>query len=335
MIEPSDIQQPVLDVRNLAVHFKTYDGLVRAVDGVSYAVPRGSTLGIVGESGSGKTVANLAVMGLIPMPPGQIPSGEVLFRGRDLMRQSREEIRRIRGRHIAMIFQDPMTSLNPFMRISTQLTEAMRLHLGLDRRQALDRAVSLLEQVGIPAAGRRITSYPHQFSGGMRQRVMIAMALSCGPDLIIADEPTTALDVTIQAQILELLKKLQQDTGTSIILITHDLGIVAGMCHAICVMYAGKIVEQATADALFARPLHPYTLGLLKSLPRLDADRKEKLVPIEGLPPDLIHNPPGCNFEPRCPFRIEKCRTQEPPLLDVAPGRLSACWVDVETNRPR
>jgi oligopeptide transport system ATP-binding protein len=327
--------QPVLDVRNLAVHFKTYDGLVRAVDGVSYTVPHGRTLGVVGESGSGKTVASLAIMGLIPKPPGIIPTGEVLFDGTDLMRLNREQIRRIRGRRIAMIFQDPMTSLNPFLRISTQMTEAMQLHLGLSRSKALDRAVELLETVGIPAAGRRITSYPHQFSGGMRQRVMIAMALSCDPSLIIADEPTTALDVTIQAQILELLKKLQSETGTSIILITHDLGIVAGMCHHICVMYAGKIVEKATAGELFARPLHPYTLGLLKSLPRLDAEAKEKLTPIHGLPPDLIHNPPGCNFEPRCPFCIQKCKTQEPPLLDVAPGRASACWVNVENNEPR
>jgi oligopeptide transport system ATP-binding protein len=327
--------QPLLEVRDLRVQFNTYDGLVRAVDGVSFSVPRARTLGIVGESGSGKTVANLAVMGLIPKPPGIIPSGQALFQGQDLMGLNREQMRRIRGRRIAMIFQDPMTSLNPFLRISTQMTEAMELHLGLGRKQALDRAVELLEKAGIPAAARRISSYPHQFSGGMRQRVMIAMALSCGPDLLIADEPTTALDVTIQAQILELLKSLQEQTGTGIILITHDLGIVAGMCHEICVMYAGRIVEQAATEDLFARPMHPYTLGLLRSLPRLDADAKDKLTPIPGLPPDLIRTPPGCSFEPRCAFRIEKCKTQAPPLMDIEPGRRSACWVDPASGNPR
>ena len=330
-----DTAQPVIDVKDLAVAFNTFEGVVHAVDGVSFTVDRGQTLGIVGESGSGKTVANLALMGLIPMPPGRITSGSAQFDGRDLVTLPAEQMRRIRGRHIAMIFQDPMTSLNPFLRISRQLTEGLQLHLGMSRAQALSRAVELLEQVGIPAADRRVHDYPHQFSGGMRQRVMIAMALACGPELIIADEPTTALDVTIQAQILELLKKLQEETGTSIIMITHDLGIVAGMCHKIAVMYAGRIVEKADAGELFKKPLHPYTLGLLKSLPRLDAEQKEKLEVIEGLPPDMIHNPPGCNFEPRCPFAVEYCKQNEPVLEEVAPGRRIACWVDVDTGKRR
>jgi oligopeptide transport system ATP-binding protein len=326
---------PLLEVRDLRVEFHTFDGVVRAVDGVSFSINHGRTLGIVGESGSGKTVANLALMGLIPRPPGRVSADRVMFDGQDLLKLSAENMRRIRGRRIAMIFQDPMTSLNPLLRISRQLTEGLEMHLGMSRAQSMKRAVELLEMVGIPAAARRVRNYPHQFSGGMRQRVMIAMALACGPDLIIADEPTTALDVTIQAQILELLKKLQQETGTTIILITHDLGVVAGMCHDIAVMYAGKIVEKAEAGSLFARPLHPYTLGLLRSIPRLDAEGKGELFPIDGMPPDLIHNPPGCNFEPRCPFRVEKCKTWEPNLEQVEPGRFVACYVDVATGKQR
>ena len=327
--------EKVIDVKDLVVQFNTSDGVVRAVDGVSFFVEQGKTLGIVGESGSGKSVANLALMGLIPCPPGKIVGGTAMFGGRDLLKLRREQQRRIRGRHISMIFQDPMTSLNPFLRISLQMTEAMQTHLGLSRTEATRRAIELFNQVGIPDPEQRIRSYPHQFSGGMRQRVMIAMSLSCGPELLIADEPTTALDVTIQAQILDLLKDLQEKTGTSVILVTHDLGIVAGMSHNIIVMYAGRIVESAATGPLFARPLHPYTLGLLKSLPRLDAESKERLVPIEGLPPDLIHNPPGCNFEPRCPFRIKRCIDEDPRLVEVKPGRSIACWVDVESGKPR
>jgi len=329
-----DAEKILLDVKDLAVHFHTQDGIVRAVDGVSFAVERGSTLGIVGESGSGKTVANLALMGLVPCPPGRIERGSAAFDGKDLLKLTREQQRRIRGRHISMIFQDPMTSLNPFLRISLQMTEAMKLHLGLSSKEALARAIELFKQVGIPQPEKRIRAYPHQFSGGMRQRVMIAMALSCNPDLIIADEPTTALDVTIQAQILELLKKIQGETGTGIVLITHDLGIVAGMCHKVVVMYAGKIVERAETGPLYANPLHPYTRGLLNSIPRLDAHAHEKLEPIEGMPPDMTRTNPGCSFEPRCPFRIDRCRTEEPPLRDIAPGRAIACWVDVETGKP-
>ncbi len=323
--------QPVLQVDNLSVQFKTDDGLVRAVRDVSFAVHPGETLGIVGESGSGKSVTNLAIMGLIPRPPGQVTSGRAIYGGRDLLRLNTRQLSDIRGRRVAMIFQDPMTSLNPFLTVAEQLTEVTRRHLGHNRRQALNHAVTMLERVGIPAASRRIDDYPHQFSGGMRQRVMIAIALSCRPEVLIADEPTTALDVTIQAQILDLMRQLQKEEGTAIIMITHDLGVIANVCHRVNVMYAGRFVEEATVDDLFARPRHPYTLGLLRSIPRLDEEAASELTPIEGQPPDLTEMSLGCAFEPRCRFAVDRCR-QERPALETGPndGR-HACFVDVET----
>jgi oligopeptide transport system ATP-binding protein len=323
----------LLEVEDLKVEFHTDEGVVRAVDGVSFSIEPGETLGIVGESGSGKSVTNLAILGLIPQPPGRIASGRALFRGQDLLGMRPDELRRIRGHRIAMIFQDPMTSLNPFLTIEEQLTETTRLHLGHTRRQARDHAIQMLEQVGIPAASRRISEYPHQFSGGMRQRVMIAMALSCGPDLLIADEPTTALDVTIQAQILELIKSLQARYGTAVVLITHDLGVIANVCHRVNVMYAGRIVEEAGIDDIFHRPLHPYTLGLLESIPRVDAERVSALKPIKGQPPDLARLPRGCSFQPRCRFRIERCGLEEPPLFPAPEGAgRFACFVDVRES---
>jgi len=320
---------PLLEVEDLRVEFQTDQGAVRAVDGVSFRLDAGETLGLAGESGSGKSVTNLALLGLLPRPPARIVGGRARFRGDDLLTMSERELRRRRGRHIAMIFQDPMTSLNPFLSVAEQLTEMTRLHLGHTYRQALDHAVEMLERVGIAAAGRRVHDYPHQFSGGMRQRVMIALALSCRPELLIADEPTTALDVTIQAQILELMRELQQAQGTAIILITHDLGVIAGMCRRTAVMYAGRIIEEAPVDELFARPRHPYTRGLLNSRPRIDGDRRRPLEPIAGRPPDLAALPPGCTFEPRCPFAVGACRTAYPALMPTASGGRYACHVDI------
>jgi oligopeptide transport system ATP-binding protein len=321
--------QPILQVEDLHVEFKTDGGLVRAVDGVSFHVDRGETLGIVGESGSGKSVTNLAVMGLVPQPPGRVSRGRAVFDGKDLLRLSQRELSTIRGRRIAMIFQDPMTSLNPFLTIEEQLSEVTRLHLGHSPKEATEHAIEMLRRVGIPSASKRVFEYPHQFSGGMRQRVMIAMALSCSPDLLIADEPTTALDVTIQAQILELMQKLQEDTGTAIVLITHDLGVIAKICHRVHVMYAGRFVEKAGVDDIFHKPQHPYTLGLLESVPRLDEERSDRLTPIVGQPPDLTSLPAGCSFRPRCPFAFERC-AQEEPTLDSGPaGGQYACFVDV------
>jgi oligopeptide transport system ATP-binding protein len=329
------VPDPLLQVEGLKVEFRTDEGVVRAVDGVSFSVAAGETLGIVGESGSGKSVTNLALLGLVPQPPGKVTAGRALFRGRDLLAMSGQELRGVRGHKIAMIFQDPMTALNPFLTVEEQLTEATRLHLGHTRRQAREHAVDMLEQVGIPSPARRIADYPHQFSGGMRQRVMIAMALSCQPDLLIADEPTTALDVTIQAQILELIKRIQERHGTAVVLITHDLGVVANVCHRVNVMYAGRIVEEASVHDLFHRPLHPYTLGLLGSIPRTDAARGDQLSPIEGQPPDLTRLPPGCAFEPRCKFRIERCRREAPPLFPAPAGEgRFACYVDVRQAVP-
>jgi oligopeptide transport system ATP-binding protein len=319
----------LLEVRDLRTHFFTQDGVVKAVNGISYSLGEGETLGIVGESGCGKSVSALTIMRLIPQPPGRIVGGEILFQGRDLLRESEEGIRRVRGREIAMIFQDPMTSLNPVLTISRQLTEAMELHLGMDGKASRKRAIELLDMVGIPSARSRIDDYPHQFSGGMRQRVMIAMALSCNPKLLIADEPTTALDVTIQAQILDLIKNLRSEFGMAVILITHDLGVVAGMTDRINVMYAGYIVESGTAMDLFKNPRHPYTLGLLRSIPRIDEEKRERLIPIEGLPPDLIDAPAGCPFVPRCPYSVGKCAEVNPPLEPVSRGHEIACWVDV------
>jgi len=320
---------PLLAVHDLRTQFFTPDGVVKAVNGVSFTVREGEALGLVGESGCGKSVSALSLMRLIPQPPGRIVSGQVMFDGRDLLNLKEDDMRKVRGNDIAMIFQDPMTSLNPVLTIGRQIGEALELHKGMDRSASRKRTIELLELVGIPAARSRVDDYPHQFSGGMRQRVMIAMALSCEPRLLIADEPTTALDVTIQAQILELIKRLRKDLGMAIIMITHDLGVVAGIADRINVMYAGYIVETGTVDEIFHHSRHPYTLGLLKSIPRLDEPRKEQLVPIEGLPPDLVDAPPGCAFEPRCPYAIGRCSVETPRLEPVVPGHRIACWVDV------
>lgn len=314
----------LLEVRDLRTYFHTEDGTLKAVDGISFNVKRGETLGIVGESGSGKSVTNLSIIRLIPSPPGEIVSGEVIFDNQDILKLSENEVRKIRGRRIAMIFQDPMTSLNPFMKISSQLMEMTQLHLGYSRAQAYEHAIKMLETVGIPDARERVDSYPHEFSGGMRQRVMIAMALSCRPELLIADEPSTALDVTIQAQILELIKKLKQDTGTSVILITHDLGVVAGMTDELIVMYAGKVFEQAPTKELFAVPGNPYTKGLLRSVPDPTSEQGE-LYQIPGLPPDVAHLPPGCPFAPRCDRVEEICHREFPPFIQLTPDHYSLC----------
>ena len=321
---------PLLQVRNLRTQFFTQDGIVHAVNGISFEVSKGETLGIVGESGCGKSVSMLSIMRLIPQPPGKIVGGEVIFEGHDLLKLSEDGIRRIRGNKIAMIFQDPMTSLNPVLTIGQQISEAITLHLGMSRQQARKRSIELLEKVGIPDAAKRIDDYPHQFSGGMRQRVMIAMGLSCSPQLLIADEPTTALDVTIQAQIIDLIKELKAEMGMAVIWITHDLGVVAGLADRVIVMYAGYIVEHAPVKALYQDPRMPYTLGLLRSIPRLDEQRKTRLSSIEGLPPDLINLPEGCPFAPRCPFTMEKCLVEVPPLAPAGSDEhLAACWVDV------
>ena len=317
----------LLDVKNLNTRFYTQDGVVNAVNDVSFTLDEGETLAVVGESGSGKSVTMLSVMRLIASPPGRITSGEIMFDGRDLLKLDDDEIRQIRGNRIAMIFQDPMTSLNPVLTINQQISEVLQLHLGMDKAAAKRRAIELLEKVNIPEAARRVDDYPHQFSGGMRQRVMIAMMLAANPQLLIADEPTTALDVTISAQILDLVKRLKKEVGMAVIWITHDLGVVAGMADRVIVMYAGRIVEQSAVGELYANPKHPYTLGLLKSIPRLDETRKEKLEPIEGLPPDLVNYPTGCPFAPRCPYAIQKCLEERPPLAPTTSTKhLSACW---------
>lgn len=318
----------LLEVKDLQTQFRTREGPVQAVNGISFEVSEGEAVGIVGESGSGKSVTALSILRLLPMPPAQIVDGAVLFQDQDLVDMSEAEMRNIRGGQISMIFQDPISSLNPVMRIQDQIMEPLQLHLGLSKEEALSRTRSLLEAVGIPDAARRMRGYPHQFSGGMRQRVMIAIAISTNPKLLIADEPTTALDVTIQAQILELLARLRRDLNTSLILITHDLGVVAGVTDRILVMYAGHIAERAPTEELFDNPRHPYTLGLLGAVPRLDAERGSELVTIPGSPPDLLHPPQGCPFQPRCPFRIDKCATY-PPDLKVGRDHVSACWVDV------
>jgi oligopeptide transport system ATP-binding protein len=324
---------PVLEVRSLKTQFKTQDGVVKAVDDVSFYVMPGETLGVVGESGCGKSMTGLSIMRLIPSPPGKIVAGEIFFNGDDILRMTDEQVRSIRGNDIAMIFQDPMTSLNPVLTINRQISEALQLHMGMNKGQARGRTIELLKMVGIPNAEERIDQYPHQFSGGMRQRVMIAMALSCNPKLLIADEPTTALDVTIQAQILDLMRTLQMERDTGVILVTHSMGVVAGMADRIQVMYAGHIVETASTEEIFANPRHPYTVGLLKSIPRLDATRKEKLEPIRGLPPDLIDLPDMCPFVPRCNYAREKCEQKNPPLLEVNPGHWSACWFWEEVSK--
>jgi len=325
---------PLLEVSGLKTQFFTQDGVVKAVDGISFHVDEGETLGIAGESGCGKSVSVLSVMRLIPQPPGKIMDGEVLFEGQDLLKVSDDEIRRVRGNKIAMIFQDPMTSLNPVLTIGRQIGEALELHMGMNRGEARQRSAELLTMVGIPEALARLDDYPHQFSGGMRQRAMIAMGLACNPQLLIADEPTTALDVTIQAQIVDLVKRLRDNIGTAIIWITHDLGVLAGLADRMMIMYAGTVVEEAPVKEVYGDPRHPYTLGLLGSLPRLDEVRKEKLQSIEGLPPDLIDLPPGCPFEPRCVYAIERCRVERPLLEPVGPRHRIACWVDVTQSRP-
>lgn len=322
----------LMEVNDLRVQFTTQEGTVYAVNGISYKLHEGETLGVVGESGSGKSVHSLAIMGLLASPPAII-EGDVTFRGRSLFKLKKSEMRHIRGAEIAMVFQDPMTSLNPVLTIGRQITEALKLHLGMDNEQAKHRAAELLSMVGIPMADRRLNDYPHQFSGGMRQRAMIAMALSCNPQLLIADEPTTALDVTIQAQIVDLVRRLRDKIGMSMIWITHDLGVVAGVADTLQVMYAGKAVERAPVREVFKDTRHPYTLGLLSSLPRLDR-RNQKLTSILGSPPDMSTPPKGCPFAPRCPYVIDRCTQEEPPLRQVEgghPEHLSACWVDVRT----
>jgi len=325
-IEPS----VVLQVEGLTTEFATDEGIVHAVNGISYALKEGETLGVVGESGCGKTVHALSVLRLVPPPAGRIVSGEVLYLGIDLLHLSDEEMRQMRGREIAMIFQDPMTSLNPVLTIGDQIMEPLIWHLEMPKRQARQRAAELLDLVGFPEAGQRLDSYPHEFSGGMRQRAMIAMALACDPKLLIADEPTTALDVTIQAQILDLVNRLQERLKMSMIWITHDLGVVAGLAQRVIVMYAGHIVEEARVQDLYADPRHPYTLGLLASLPRIDRARPDqRLVPIAGAPPDLLDLPAGCPFLPRCRYAVGACARENPGLRVITRGHRVACWVDI------
>jgi oligopeptide transport system ATP-binding protein len=317
----------LLDVKDLRTYFFTIDGIVKAVNGVSFEITKGETLGIVGESGCGKSVTMLSVMQLIPQPPGKVVSGEVLFNGIDLLKLGEDEIRKIRGNRIAMIFQDPMTSLNPVLTTGFQITEALKLHLGLDSNSAKARAADLLRLVGIPKPAERLDDYPHQFSGGMRQRAMIAMALACEPALLIADEPTTALDVTIQAQIVDLIKRLRDELGMAIIWITHDLGVVAGLANRMMVMYAGHVVESAPVKGIYSNPLHPYTIGLLGSLPRLDATSTIRLKSIEGVPPDLISMQSGCAFQPRCESAMDRCLIENPRLIPVGQDHTVACWL--------
>jgi oligopeptide/dipeptide ABC transporter ATP-binding protein len=327
--------EPLLEVRDLKVSFRTEDGIVRAVDGVSFTVDEGEVLGIVGESGSGKSVTMMSVMRLIT-DPNVIYEGDIIYKGRSLMALSRDAMQNVRGQEIAMIFQDPMTSLNPVYTVGWQIEEQLNAHYELQKREARRRAIELLAQVGIPNPERRIDDYPHQFSGGMRQRVMIALALSCSPSLLIADEPTTALDVTIQAQILELIKNLRRDFGSAVVLITHDLGVVADVADRIVVMYAGRIVEQGNKEQIFYDAQHPYTWGLLGSIARLDRPRPRRLTAIAGQPPSLINKPRGCNFRPRCPHAFNRCREEDPPLVDkIGDGHLDACHLPVDEKRSR
>jgi len=319
-------QETVLDVKNLKTYFFTDDGVVKAVDDVSFSLRKGEVLGIVGESGSGKSVTNISIMSLVQSPPGKIMGGEVIFKGEDILKLDEKRLRQIRGAKISMIFQDPMTSLNPFLRISTQMIETIRLHQKLDKKQARKKAIEMLTMAGIPAAAERIDSYPHQFSGGMCQRVMIAMGLSCNPEILIADEPTSALDVTIQAQILDLIKDLTNKLGTAVILITHSLGVVAGMCDTIYVMYAGRVVERGRVEDIFENPKHPYTRGLIKSVPRIDKRNEDRLFSIPGQPPNVIDLPPCCPFFPRCAEATERCKTSYPEETDFGGGHSAACW---------
>src|SRR5512134_2142157 len=316
----------LLQVKNLSTSFQTSTGVVRAVDGVSWDVEEGETVALVGESGCGKSVSALSIMRLVAAPAGRIESGRVLFQGRDLLGISEAEMEHVRGREIGMVFQEPMTSLNPVLTIGRQLTEGIEIHLKKTPAQAQARAIELLGLVGIADPERRLAQYPHHFSGGMRQRMMIAMALACEPKLILADEPTTALDVTIQAQILELMQSLSKRLGVAMVIITHNLGVVARYADRVNVMYAGRIIERATAAELYANPRHPYTLGLLRSVPRLDEPRRARLAPIEGQPPDLTRLPPGCAFSPRCAFKVERCAEAAPPLIAIDAAHRSACW---------
>jgi oligopeptide/dipeptide ABC transporter ATP-binding protein len=326
--------QTVLEVSDLRTQFETQDGVVHAVNGVSFDLNRGEFLGVVGESGSGKSVTMMSLLRLIPMPPGEIVSGEARFGDKDLLKMDLDDLRQVRGGKIGFIFQDPMTSLNPVLTVGYQITEALKVHSDMDDDDAEARALELLKMVGIPAAESRLKAYPHELSGGMRQRVMIATALACSPQVIIADEPTTALDVTIQAQIVEIVRELRERLGTAVIWITHDLGVVAGLADRVLVMYGGEIVEEAPVAELYARPQHPYTEGLLGSLPRLD-QKGQDLVNIKGQPPSLYSAPMSCSFAPRCPYVIERCWMENPPLIDIGNGRKTACWWDLENDRPR
>jgi len=319
----------LLEVKNLSTHFDTEYGMIKAVDRVDLTIAEGDTLGVVGESGCGKTVLALSIMRLIPTPPGRIASGEVLFNGMDLLKLDVEEMRRVRGKDISMVFQEPMTSLNPVLRIGDQITEIIRLHMGLGRKEAINHAMETLSLVGMPSPEKIIKNYPHQLSGGMRQRVMIAMAICCGPRLMLADEPTTALDVTIQAQILELIGKLKKDTGASVMLITHDLGVIAQAAEHVAVIYTGQVVEYASVESLFARPLHPYTVGLMESIPKIDAarGRDEYLKVISGSVPSLHNLPRGCTFQDRCPHTMQICREEEPHLWEHLPAHRVHCWL--------
>jgi oligopeptide transport system ATP-binding protein len=325
----------ILEVNELRTRFRIAEGIVHAVNGVSFILNQGETIAIVGESGCGKSVTMMSILGLIPIPPGEIASGEALYNGRDLLKMTEQEMEDIRGKDIAMIFQDPMTALNPVLSIGRQLGEPLRVHMGMNNQEIRERSIELLEQVGIPDPAQRLREYPHQLSGGQRQRVMIAMALACFPSILIADEPTTALDVTIQAQIVELVERFREQMHMAVIWITHDLGVVAEIAERVLVMYAGFIVEEATVDDLFEDPRHPYTLALLAALPRVDKRRDKRLRSIPGAPPNLLVEPKGCPFAARCETVIERCRVEMPPLVQVAPDHWAACWYDVSAGNSR
>ncbi|HNZ16127.1 MAG TPA: ABC transporter ATP-binding protein [Anaerolineaceae bacterium] len=325
----------ILNVQGLETQFSTPEGVVHAVNGVDFTLNEGETLGVVGESGCGKSVSMLSILRLIQQPPGKIVAGTAMFRGKDLLKMTSDEIRHVRGGQISMVFQDPMTSLNPVMTIGKQMAEPLMLHMGLSKEQARERSVELLEQVGIPRAKDRLKDYPHQYSGGMRQRVMIAMALSCNPQIVIADEPTTALDVTIQAQIVDLMIRLREEVGMSIVWITHDLGVVASIAHRVNVMYGGFIIEESPIRDLYANPCHPYTIGLLGSLPRIHQKGHQRLYSIEGMPPMLYQKPQRCPFSPRCRWVVDRCREENPPLVEVDEKHRVACWVDTTIGRER
>lgn len=325
----------ILEVKNLETNFRTDEGTIHAVNGIDFNLEEGETLGIVGESGCGKSVSMLSLLQLIPTPPGKIVGGEAKFLGHDLLSMGHDEIRHIRGAQISMIFQDPMTSFNPVLTMERQITEPLKIHTDVSKKEAHDRAVELLTMTGIPNVEERINNYPYQFSGGMRQRAMIAMALMCSPKILIADEPTTALDVTIQAQIIDLVKQLREEISMTIIWITHDLGIIAGIAQRVLVMYAGYIVEEGSVKTIYSNPQHPYTIGLMGSLPKLKSDKKEKLVSIDGLPPVLLEKPSYCPFAPRCSFAIDRCWNEKPPLIEVGKKHKAACWVNPATGKER